>query len=117
MRPVAGRAPPPRGAPMCGLGELHFPELRASLDALDAIVTHDEFRELTQHLREWVPESPKQAVDTLRDSIAYLRESLETNAEALSKYAGAPSDQTIEDVAWARAAVEGALDEVLIDLG
>lgn len=51
------------------------------------------------------------------DSIAYLRELLVTNAEALRKYAGAPNDKTLEDMMWARAAVEGALDEVLTDLG
>lgn len=48
---------------MSGLGELHFPELRASLDALD--VTHDEFLELTQHLRKRIPESLKRAPCTI----------------------------------------------------
>jgi hypothetical protein len=117
VRPAAGRVPPPRRAPKSGLGELHFPELRASLDALDAIVAHHEFRALTQHLRQRIPESLKRAVDTLHDSIAYLRELLVTNAGALRKYAGAPNDKTLEDMMWARAAVEGALDEVLTDLG
>jgi hypothetical protein len=102
---------------MYALGKLHFPELRASLDALDAIATHHEFRELTQHLRKRIPESLKRAVDTLHDSIAYLRELLVTDVEASRTYAGAPNDKTLEDVMWARAAVEGALDEVLTDLG